>query len=86
MEISDTEVLSEAVDRIVDRLQDDPVLLEWMYSLVRDQIENNQRWNVTGKVKGFGRAIFNEDYLLDGDALRKVLADEKRFNAIFQPS
>lgn len=84
VEISDTEVLSEAVDRIVDRLQDDPVLLEWMYSLVRDQIENNQRWNVTGKVKGFGRAIFNEDYLLDGDALRKVLADEKRFNAILE--
>ncbi len=84
VEISDTEVLSEAVDRIVDRLQTDQVLLEWMYSLVRDQIENNQKWNVTGKVKSFGLAIFNEDYLFHGEALRQVLADEVRFNAILE--
>ena len=82
VEISDTEVLSEAVDRIVDRLQDEPVLLEWIYSLVRDQIENNQRWNITGKVKTFARVIFNEDYLLTGDQLREVLHDEEAFRRI----
>lgn len=84
VDISDTEVLSAAVDRIVDRLQDDPVLLEWVYSLVRDQIENNQRWDVTGKIKTFGRAIFNADYMLDGDKLREVLSDETSFNKILK--
>lgn len=82
VEISDTEVLSEAVDRIVDRLQDDQVLLEWVYSLVRDQIENNQRWNVTGKVKGFARVIFNEIYQLNSDKLRQVLHDKTLFPQI----
>lgn len=75
VEINDTEVLSRAVDRIVDRLQDEPVVLEWLLSLVREQIENNQRWDVTRKVKDFGRTIFSEDYLLRGDQLRQVLSD-----------
>lgn len=77
VEIGDTEVLSEAVDRIVDRLDTEPVVLDWLYSLVRDQIENNQRWDVTRRVKDFGRAIFNEDYLLRGDQLRAVLSNQE---------
>ena len=75
VEISDTEVLAKAVDRIVDRLQDEPVVLDWLLSLVRDQIENNQRWDVRQRVKDFGRTIFNEEYLRRGDQLRQVLAD-----------
>lgn len=75
VEISDTEVLSEAVDRIVDRLQDEPVVLDWLLSLVQDQIENDQRWDVTNRVKQFGKTIFNEDYLRRGDKLRAVLSD-----------
>ncbi len=75
VEINDREVLTLAVDRIVDRLQDEPVVMDWMYSLVRDQIENNQKWDVRGQVRNFGRAIFNEDYLLRGDQLRQLLND-----------
>lgn len=75
VEISDTEVLSKAVDRIVDRLQDDPQVFAWLMSLVRDRIDNDQRWDVTRDVKNFGRAIFNEDYLIRGEKLRTVLND-----------
>ena len=75
VELSDTEVLSKAVDRIVDRLQDEPVVLDWMMSLVRDHIENNQRWDVTRRIKNFGHAIFNEDFLRRGDQLRAVLGN-----------
>lgn len=84
VEISDDDVLSEAVDRIVDRLQDDEKLLGWVYSLVRDQIENNQRWDVTGKVKKFARVIFNENYLLNDEELRKVLHDDRLFVLILK--
>ena len=75
VEISDTEVLSKAVDRIIDRIQDDPQVFEWMLSLVRDRIAGDQRWDVTREVKEFGRTIFNEDYLMRGDQLRTVLSD-----------
>ena len=75
VEINDAEVLSQAVDRIIDRLQEEPVVLDWLLSLVRDQIDNNQRWDVTRRVKEFGRAIFNEDYLRRGDQLRSVLSN-----------
>ena len=77
VEISDTEVLSKAVDRIVERLQDEPQVLEWLISLVRDRISNDQRWDVTREVKNFGRTIFNEDYLMRGDQLRERLSDNK---------
>ena len=81
VEISDTEVLSAAVDRIIDRLQDEPEVQTWLLSLVQDQIENDQRWDVTREVKEFGRTIFNETYLRRGDSLRAVLADKKRLHA-----
>ena len=84
VEISYNEVLSQAVDRLVDRLQDDRVLLNWMMSLVRDQIENNQRWDVTRAVKAFGRVIFNEDFIMRGEKLRRTLADEKAFAAFVE--
>ena len=82
VEISDTEVLSKAVDRIVDRLHEDPQVFEWLYSLVRDRIDNDQRWDVTREVKDFGRAIFNEDYLMRGDRLRLVLSDPQQMRAL----
>lgn len=75
VEINDVEVLSQAVDRIIDRLQTEPVVLDWLLSLVSEQIENNHRWDVTRRVKEFGSAIFNEDYLRRGDQLRRVLSD-----------
>lgn len=84
VEISDTEVLSEAVDRIIDRLQDEPEVQSWLFSLVQEQIENNQRWDVTREVKDFGRAIFNETYLRQGDQLRQVLADPQRLSRFMQ--
>ncbi len=82
VEISDKEVLSKAVDRIFDRLQDDEVLLDWVMSLVEDQIMNNQRWDVTNNVKRFGSTIFNEDYLMRGDKLRELLADDEALRKI----
>ncbi|MCR4994114.1 MAG: UvrD-helicase domain-containing protein [Bacteroidales bacterium] len=82
VDIKDTEVLSEAVDRIVNRLQDDSVLLEWVYSLVRDQLDNNKGWNVTGRLKSFGKTIFNAEYMFEGDQLRRVLRDEQTFERV----
>ena len=84
VEISDTEVLSKAVDRIVDRLQDDPQVFEWLYSLVRDRIASDQRWDVTRDVKNFGRAIFNEDYLMRGEQLRQKLSDSSFMRRLIQ--
>ncbi len=84
VEISDSEVLSQAVDCLVDRLQDDRVLLNWMMSLVRDQIENNQRWDITRAVKNFGRVIFKEDFIIRGEKLRRMLADEQAFAAFIE--
>ncbi len=84
VEISDTEVLSKAVDRIVDRLQDDPQVFEWLLSLVKDRIDNDQRWDVTREVKDFGKAIFNEDYLLRGEKLRKSLTDSTFMRTFMQ--
>ncbi len=82
VELSDRDVLSEAVDRIVDHLQDEPLVRTWMMDLVRERIENNERWDVRRMVKAFGSTIFNEDYQLRGDALRQLLADSERFTQV----
>lgn len=78
VDISDSQVLTEAVDRIIDRLQDEPEVQAWLLDMLQERMENNERWDVTAEMKRFGRTIFNETYLRDGDRLRQVLADAKQ--------
>ncbi len=77
VEISDTEVLSRAVDQLVDRLEFEPVVQGCLMGLVGEHLADNKRWDVRRDVKSFGRAIFNEQYLSLGDDLRLLLRDEQ---------
>ncbi|MCR5820560.1 MAG: UvrD-helicase domain-containing protein [Bacteroidaceae bacterium] len=83
VDISDKEVLAEAVDRVVDEMSYKPEVRHWIESLANDRLEDMSGWDVTKAVKDFSGNIFNQDYLLHGDGMRRALADPDEVTRIF---
>ena len=62
VDLRDSEVLADAVDRLMGRLQDEPSLYPIVRDMVQRQIDENGKWDVTDDMKDFGKQIFGEDY------------------------
>ncbi|MCD8260118.1 MAG: UvrD-helicase domain-containing protein [Bacteroides sp.] len=76
LELNNTEVLSDAVDSMIEKLDRNSPVLRWLLDYIEDRIQNNKRWNVSGEIKNFGRTIFDETYIEKGKELREKLKDK----------
>lgn len=72
--LNNEEVLSDAVDALIEKLDRRSPVLGWLLEFIRERIASDRRWNVSGEIKSFGRNIFDETYIERGDGLRAKLA------------
>lgn len=77
VDLNDKEVVSTAVDRIMERLHLMPTVLNWILEYVDDRIMNNERWDIAREVKGFASWIFKEAYLTREHELRDILKENR---------
>ncbi len=84
VELNTGEVISRAVDRIIDTLQYNPAIQQWILNYVSEQIENNERWDIKRSVKHFARCIFEESFQNRSAEQRQRLEDEKIIQAFLQ--
>ncbi|ADV44472.1 exodeoxyribonuclease V subunit beta [Bacteroides helcogenes] len=75
IELNNTEVLSDAVDSLIEKLTATSPVLAWLLEYINERIADDKRWNVSNEVKGFGRNIFDESYMERGEKLRQCLRD-----------
>lgn len=75
IELNNNDVLSDAVDSMIEKLDRRSPVLHWLLEYIENRISDNSRWNVSGEIKSFGKNIFNEVYLEKGQHLREKLAD-----------
>ena len=75
IELNNSEVLSEAVDTMIEKLDRRSPVLGWLLEYIEERIDADRRWNVSDEIKGFGRNIFDEEYIERGEGLRKKLED-----------
>lgn len=75
IELDNIEVLSNAVDSLIERLTPNSPVLTWLLEYIGERIDDDKRWNISQEVKQFGRNIFNENYIERGELLRKQLQD-----------
>ena len=75
IELDNIEVLSDAVDSLIEKLTPGSPVLTWLLEYINERIDDNKRWNISQEVKQFGRNIFNENYIERGGLLRKQLQD-----------
>ena len=73
IELNNTEVLGDAVDSMIEKLDATSQVLAWLLDYIYERIADDKRWNVAGEIKGFGRNIFNESYIEQGEQLREKL-------------
>ena len=71
--LNNDEVLSEAVDSMIEKLSRRSFVLGWLLEFIQERISSDKRWNVLGEIKSFGWNIFDETYMEKGDALREKL-------------
>ena len=79
--LNDVQVEEQAVDRLIDHLTHQDVLLQWILKYIMETINDNQSWNIIGKVKSFGRTIFRDYYKEQSDVLKEKTSDEHFFEA-----
>lgn len=75
VELNNEEVLSDAVDSMIEKLEPTSPTLAWLLDYINERIANDKRWNVSDEIKRFGRNIFDEGYIEKGGNLRQRLKD-----------
>ena len=60
IELNNTEVLSDAVDSMIEKLDRRSPVLYWLLEYIEERIADDKRWNVSGEIKNFGKNILNE--------------------------
>ncbi|MCD8289930.1 MAG: UvrD-helicase domain-containing protein, partial [Prevotella sp.] len=58
IDLNDGEVEEQAVDRMIESLDAQSVVLKWIISYIMSTIDENKSWNVIGQIKSFGNTIF----------------------------
>lgn len=76
IELNNTEVLSDAVDSMIEKLNRNSPVLTWLLDYINERIAGDKRWNVSDEIKSFGRNIFDESYIEKGEGLRDKLKDK----------
>ena len=72
VDLNDKNVLSKAVDQLLQTLRPDSDLLQWITGYIEEQIDEDKNWNVARQIKRLGNELLKEPYLLEGDRLRQV--------------
>ena len=75
IELNNAQVLSDAVDSMIEKLTPTSPALAWLLDYINERIADDKRWNVSDEVKSFGRNIFDEGYIERGEGLRLRLQD-----------
>ena len=78
--LNDAQVEEMAVDQLIENLSTHDQLLQWLLKYIMENIEDDQSWNVIGKIKKFGLTIFNDDYKQCRDDLKKTIARKGFFD------
>ena len=77
IELNNTEVLSDAVDSMIEKLDRRSPVLYWLLEYIEERIADDKRWNVSGEIKNFGKNILNESYIEKGNGLRNKLSQSQ---------
>ena len=80
VELDETEVLSDAIDKIIETLRENSSEFKTIVDFIEEEIRANRSWQVNETVKEFARNIFTENYLIHSEEIRKKITDISEIN------
>jgi ATP-dependent exoDNAse (exonuclease V) beta subunit len=75
VELDEGSILEEAVDRLIQSVEDDPKLLEWLDAFASDKIREGKGWNLKKDILRLGNEIYNETFKSLNEELYAKLND-----------
>jgi len=80
IDLNDDQVEEQAVDELINSLEEGNPVLHWIRDYIDKNIEDDQGWNVIGQIKDFGKNIFKDFYKEHQKELEECFKDEIFFN------
>jgi ATP-dependent exoDNAse (exonuclease V) beta subunit len=63
LEVDNDLVLDEVISALMDELgQENKELTQWVVQFSRESLDEGDSWNITEKLKGFARQVFNDEF------------------------
>ena len=62
VELDEKSILEEAADRLIQSVEDDPKLLEWLDTFASDKMREGKGWNLKKDIIRLGGEIYNETF------------------------
>jgi len=81
IDLNATDVLAEAVDNIIDGLQEGSPVFRNIKDFIQEKIDAESNWKIDAEVKAFGLNIFNEHYLSKSHRIAAKIQDERFMKA-----
>lgn len=75
VELDEMSILEEAVDRLIQSVEDDPKLLAWLDAFASDKIREGKGWNLKKDMLRLGNEIYNETFKSLTEELYEKLND-----------
>lgn len=75
VELDELSILEEAADRLIQSVENDQKLQEWLEAFASDKIRDGKGWNLKKDILRLGNEIYNETFKSLNDSLYEKLND-----------
>ena len=75
VELDEKSILEEAAERLIQSVEDDPKLLEWLDAFASDKMREGKGWNLKKDIMRLGSEIYNETFKSLNESLYEKLND-----------
>ena len=79
IDLNDQQVEEMAVDELIDNLDRNPKVLNWVREYIANNIQDDRSWNIIGDIKKFGKNIFRDFYKKHADELDELMKNDQFF-------
>ena len=85
VELSSKELISQAVDRIIEELTVEyDEVTQWILDFIHQKVESGNAWDVSKSLKDFAKEIYKEEFQQRTDQDRQALSDTTKVRAFRQ--
>ena len=81
VELSHDEIVSSAVDSLIETMDSQPEVRQWVMDYVREQLDSGDKWDIVGPLKALAGNIFREDFQSRSEEEMKRISDAKAVGA-----
>lgn len=81
VELNTKEVVSRAVDRVIENMHDSKDVQAWIMDYVEEQLQTGDTWQISNMVKKFAGCIFEEAYQNRSAEERMKISNSEEMNA-----